>query len=52
VVERQFDITPDGTRFIAVVDATQNQDEAPVAPQIHVVLNWFHELQQKVPGHR
>ena len=52
VLERQFDITPDGTRFIAVVDATQNQDEAPVAPQFHVVLNWFDELKQKVPGHR
>ena len=52
VVERQFDITPDGTRFIAVVDATQNQDEALVAPQFHVVLNWFDELKQKVPGHR
>ena len=49
VLERQFDITPDGTRFIAVVDATQNQDEAPVAPQFHVVLNWFDELKQRVP---
>ena len=52
VLERQFDITPDGTRFIAVVDATQNQDEAPVAPQFHVVLNWFDELKQRVPGPR
>ena len=52
VLERQFDITPDGTRFIAVVDATQNQDEAPVAPQFHVVLNWFDGLKQRVPGPR
>jgi serine/threonine-protein kinase len=50
VLERQFDITPDGTRFIAVVDATENQDDAPVTPQLHVVLNWFDELKQRVPG--
>jgi serine/threonine-protein kinase len=48
VVERQYDITPDGKRFIGVVDA-QNKASAPVAPQIQVVLNWLEELKQRVP---
>ena len=46
-VERQFDIAPDGT-LIAAVDAMENREEAPVAPQIQVVLNWTEELKQRV----
>jgi hypothetical protein len=52
VLERQFDIMPDGTRFIAVVDDMQSQDGAPVATQLQVVLNWFDELKQRVPGRK
>jgi Tol biopolymer transport system component len=48
--ERNIDITLDGERFIGVVPAGQNASAAaPVAPQIQVVLNWFTELQQRVP---
>jgi serine/threonine-protein kinase len=48
--ERNSDITLDGRRFIGVVPAGQNASAAaPVAPQIQVVLNWFTELQQRVP---
>ncbi len=51
VFERQFDIAPDGT-LIAAVDAMENREEAPVAPQIQVVLNWTEELKQRVPTAR
>ena len=51
VLERQFDIAPDGT-VIAAVDAMPNREEAPVAPRIHVVLNWTEELKQRVLGRR
>jgi serine/threonine-protein kinase len=42
---RNHDITPDG-RFVAAVSA---EAQAGPAPQIRVVLNWFTELQQRVP---
>jgi serine/threonine-protein kinase len=45
---RNFDITPDGNKFLAVVDPLQAEQTA-VAPQIQVVLNWFRELQERVP---
>ncbi len=48
--ERNNDITLDGKRFLGVVAAGQNAASgAPAAPQIQVVLNWFSELQQRVP---
>jgi eukaryotic-like serine/threonine-protein kinase len=43
-VSRDYDITPDGKRFVVSVPGTQS---AP--PQIHVVLNWFEELKRLVP---
>jgi serine/threonine-protein kinase len=40
-----YDVTPDGKRLLMVKDA-----ERPTAPaQLDVVLNWFSELQQRVP---
>ena len=48
--ERNYDITLDGKRFLGVVAAGQTAAAgAPAAPQIQVVLNWFTELQQRVP---
>jgi hypothetical protein len=48
--ERNNDITLDGKRFLGVVAAGQNDASgALAAPQIQVVLNWFTELQQRVP---
>jgi hypothetical protein len=49
VVEREYDITPDGKRFIGVIDAGGSSSGASTAPQIQVVLNWFEELRQRVP---
>jgi hypothetical protein len=48
VPERQYDITPDGKRFIGAVDAGLNEATAPDAPQIQVVLHWFEELKARV----
>jgi serine/threonine-protein kinase len=47
--ERNYDITRDGKRFLGVIAAGQTTSGAPAAPQIQVVLNWFTELQQRVP---
>jgi hypothetical protein len=44
---RDFDITPDGKRFLTLVTAGQNQPGTTV-PQILVVVNWFEELKQRV----
>jgi Tol biopolymer transport system component len=46
--ERDYDITLDGKRFLAVA-AEQTASGAPAAPQIQVVLNWQEELKQRVP---
>jgi eukaryotic-like serine/threonine-protein kinase len=43
---RDYDITPDGERFIGHL--RQGRIET-AAPQIQVVLNWFTELQQRAP---
>jgi serine/threonine-protein kinase len=40
-----FDILPDGKRFLMV---TMGDPQAPVHPQINVVLNWFDELRRRV----
>ena len=46
---RNFDITPDGKRFLMVIPAEQTQSGARLPTgQIHVVLNWFEELKQRV----
>jgi len=47
---RDYDVMPDG-RFLSSVPATDEGSLGPdaAAPQIHVVLNWFEELRQRVP---
>jgi WD40 repeat protein len=42
---RNYDITQDGKRFAVSLPASQES-----ARQVHVVLNWFSELQQRVPS--
>jgi Tol biopolymer transport system component len=50
--QRNYDVTPDG-RLLVVLPASSvtNGADASIArtPQINVVLNWFTELQQRVP---
>jgi serine/threonine-protein kinase len=46
---RSFDITADRQSVLVVLSAEQTGgDEAP-QPQLHVVLNWFEELKERVP---
>jgi hypothetical protein len=48
VLRTQYDVTPDGQRFVMV---QQGAGDAGVS-QIHVVLNWFEELKRSVPAAR
>ncbi len=45
---RNFDIMPDGARFIGFTPAGDDQSQANSGRQMHVVLNWFEELKAKV----
>ncbi len=40
-----YDVSPDGQRFLMMQDASPEQ----ALTQINIVLNWFEELKQKVP---
>jgi hypothetical protein len=44
-----YDISPDGRRFVMVEEPRASNSGAPAAPQIQVVLNWFEELKARVP---
>jgi eukaryotic-like serine/threonine-protein kinase len=46
---REFDVFPDGHRFVAAVPALEAGAAAAAVREIHVVLNWFEELKQRVP---
>ena len=46
---RDYDITPDGERFLMVFPAGQDSSAEPARPQINIVLNWFEELKERVP---
>jgi hypothetical protein len=48
VSKSEYDVLPDG-RFIYRASASDRPAPAPVNPPIQVVLNWFTELQQRVP---
>jgi len=41
----QYDISPDGQRFLMIKEADEDEGHG----QIHVVLNWFEELKRLVP---
>ena len=49
---RQYDVAADGQTFVGVILAGSAKSDDPGAPtnqEIQVVLNWFTELQQRVP---
>jgi serine/threonine-protein kinase len=51
--QRVWDFTPDGKHIIGPID-TANAEQASTtstAAPINVVLNWFEDLKQRVPGH-
>jgi Tol biopolymer transport system component len=45
---RNYDVSPDGQRFIAVIASGVTDSGTPRAPQIDVVLNWFEELRRLI----
>jgi hypothetical protein len=49
-VEREYDITPDGKRFIGISSSSASGAAATSIPnQINIVTNWFEELKARVP---
>ena len=46
---RDYDMTPDGERFVMVFSADQTEGGEPLQTQINVVLNWDQELLERVP---
>src|SRR5262249_47926207 len=46
---RPYDITRDSKQFLVMQRPEQSAAPERVAPQINVVLNWFRELQERVP---
>ena len=46
---RNFDITPDGERFLMVLPAGETDSGERARPHINIVQNWFEELKQRVP---
>jgi len=46
---RNYDITPDGKRFLVLQQPSPSDVNSRSSVQINVVLNWFRELQQRVP---
>jgi len=51
LMPRAYDITRSG-RFVAAIDRRQSDGGSPAVPQIQVVLNWFADLQARVPSQR
>ena len=46
---RDYDITPEGDRFLMVFQADSADVPEPTRRQIHIVQNWFEELKARVP---
>jgi len=46
---RPYDIMPDGKSFVVILPKAQADPARARAEQINVTLNWFNELQQRVP---
>ncbi len=45
----QWDIHPDGKRFLMIKPPVTAQSAAGGPRKINIVLNWFEELKQRVP---
>ncbi len=46
---RSYDVSPDGHRFLMVIDSVAADGIGGPAAQIIVVQNWFTELERLVP---
>ncbi len=47
---RDYDVMPDGERFVMVFPAGEGTAGAPERPRINVVLNWLEELRARLPA--
>jgi eukaryotic-like serine/threonine-protein kinase len=47
---RPWDVNPDGKRFLMMKDNTTTGKPAETPRKINIVVNWFEELKQRVPG--
>ncbi len=45
---RNYDISPDGQRFLMNKDVEQTEEES-AGTEVIIVLNWFEELKRLVP---
>ena len=48
---RHYDVSADGQRFLMIKDGPTGEQN-PTPANIVVVLNWFEELNQRVPASR
>ena len=46
---RDYDTTPDGEHLVMVFPADLTDSDSLAPAEIHVVLNWFEELKERVP---
>ncbi len=49
VAGRFYDASPDGDRFLVITEANDTDVDGAAPAQITVVLNWHHELLERVP---
>ena len=49
---RDYDITPDGEKLLMMFPEGVTESSDPPPQRIHVVLNWFEELKERVPTDR
>ena len=49
IARKDYDVHPDGERFLVVVPANRTESGDTGRPQINIVLNWFQELLERVP---
>ena len=50
-VQRHYDLSPDGPRFLMMKPGGGSVDsaDATAGASINIVLNWFEELKERVP---
>ena len=46
---RNYDVSPDGQRFLAITRVPLETAADGSSPHINIVLNWFEELKERVP---
>ena len=47
-IGRQYDISPDGQRFLVIQPAPMGDDSSGTV-SLRIVLNWFEELKERAP---